>query len=332
MNKRIGILFLVLLALAVLSNIVLADEPANFVDTSWVLYGKAKVSASKIGRISIDGIVNVDFWPDGTIALEDEEGYTIYGDYDFDSKGKLVIDVTEQDIEDFFYTYLPDMLYGLGSFDWSIDVPSSKAKTKTKYTGNAVNLSIRLKFSAFLYINYQGRDYKFRLTYTMKIAGDHPVSGAPSWGSKWIIDGKIKVGAKKLKASELLTLKLILGDYAGSGLGLNEYELYNITGGKNDLLIEGPFCRIRNKVIFWGDEYDMFDLIEDFLEQPVQDSPDIDWLSVYYTDTKATAKVKDGQKIKLSCRSRFWADVYVKDGYADWRGSFALKGKGMPAP
>jgi hypothetical protein len=90
------------------------------------------------------------------------------------------------------------------------------------------------------------------------------------------------------------------------------------------------FCRIKNKLIFLGDESD----IESAIGELIRENDKVNWADVYDLYPTITAKVKDGKTISLSGTIRFMADIGYEDGTEVYesKGTFKLSGKGVPAP
>jgi hypothetical protein len=215
---------LALLAALILNGLCAAAAPVNpddFTDTSWILWGNAKFS-SKVLSGSAKCFSGVYFDTTGRVHFLDEEGYDISGDYNFDAEGNLVIDVTEQDLENFFDEYLSDTYPFTLLDDWDIDVISVKSSAKVSYTGDRVTLSASISMKANIYLEYDGQSYDCKLSFATKLAGDRPVKNA-SWASKWSLAGKMKASVKKVKANVPLNLELVIGDYGVSGLDIYQY-------------------------------------------------------------------------------------------------------------
>ncbi len=305
----------------------------DFDGTSWVLYGSLRVRASKVGTMSVKGFCRADF-ENGNVDFVDEDGYVMSGSYYLDSKQKLVIDVSSDDIEDFFEEYLDEALddAGLSPYidDWRVVVTQTKSKTKVTYTRDAISFSTSISAKAVFYIEVYGHTYHAKMSFSFKFTGDHPVqTGSQTWASRWTVDSQISIKAKKVKVKTPLTLDITISDYDASGLGLNDYKLDDMSGILSSDL-DGSFCRIKNKLLLLGDVYSIESLIEDLI---LDNNDNVDSIYIYDSFTTATLKVNGKKKITLSAKTKFWADINYTDGrYADAKGTFTLKGKGVHVP
>jgi hypothetical protein len=160
----------------------------DFIDTSWVVYGSTRASVSRVGSGSSAGVGYLTFNSDGSLQIKDNADFIMSGSYYLDPKGKLVIDVDEQDIKKFFNDYLQQALDNANvSVDsWSVDVPVIKTTTKVTYAGDIVSLATTISAKAKIHVVVYGKTYNLSMSFTIKLAGDHPVSGA-DWASKWLV-------------------------------------------------------------------------------------------------------------------------------------------------
>ena len=197
------------LILLLVSGLCSAATPVNiddFTGTSWVLYGKAQVSASKLGTDSYDGVAYVNFGDDGTsFSIADTGNYTISGTYRVDSTGKLVVTVDQDNVQSFFNDYIQQALDDaeISYDDLEVDVTSAKSTCKVTYSGSTVSLAITISAKAKGIVYYEddaGNSKVFHgsASFTLSMSGDHPVAGgAPKWASKWDIAAKASLTAKK---------------------------------------------------------------------------------------------------------------------------------------
>ncbi len=337
-------LTVVLLALTLLSGFCYAakspDNQDDFVDTSWVLLAKGRVSASRIGTQTITGILYAEFNNDGTVNFIDEADCVVSGTYGFDSDGMLYVDVNEQNFVHFFHEYIDPLIplieqeYGIDIEWWDIAFKSSKTTTKTVYSGDMVTLSVTIKANAVLSLKIENdnRIYKSNMSFTIKASGSSPTSSSGGWGNEWSIDTKVKVKAGNAKAAMDMPFELKLGS---SGYETNEYRLFDVSNASESIL-ESNFCRLKNKVYFYADEEDIRSWIQEVIEENAPDDVDSVWVTLY--DAKMTATVKDNikgkEKITISARCRFWVDVEFNDHTREdnIKGTLTIKGKGIPTP
>jgi hypothetical protein len=337
MKKQIAAISILLLITGYCS----AVTPVNindFTDTSWIIYGKTKISASYVGKASVHGVGYVNFSSDGsTFSVTDTADYSIYGTYGTDPiTGALVINVDQSNIQTFFDTYLGDFLDAY-NIDYSVTVVGAKSSCKVKYAGDLVSLSITISGKAKFIIYYDDPDtgepkqLRGSESFTISMTGEHPIAGgAAKWASKWNITGaKASVSAKKVKISKIMDLNLTIGDFGSSGLAMNQYRLVDPLAIALASDIQSDFSRSKNKVYLWGHQSD----IETTIRNLVLESGNVDDIEIDDMYPKVTAKVKDGVSVGLSGKIYFWATIYYTDGTdADVKGTLKISGKGVPAP
>jgi hypothetical protein len=314
-----------------------ASTPVNlndFKDTSWVLYGTTTVSAGKAGSGKATGVCYADFEADGSVHFEDEENYVMSGTYYLDPTGKLVVNVTEQDVQDFFDEYVPEMLdfYSISGLNWSIDVTSVKNATKVKYSGDAISFATSISAKADLYIDYYGESYHFKISFTTKVAGDHPAASAASWASKWLVNGKANLSGRKVKVNGPVTLDVTIGNYGVTGLGINQFKMIDTNAVIFNSTAQGDFCRTGSKVMFLDSNIDIDTVIQNLYMDNAPDN--VVSVDVVLTQGAMTATVKNGKSISLTGTTKFELDIYFNDQAPVYgsKGTLKIAGKGIPVP
>jgi len=317
------------------SGLCSAVTPVNiddFTGTSWVVRGKSSVSSSIIGG-SAEGIGYIDFDSSGSVGISDETGTAIYGTYGVDSKGKLFINVTTDDVQDFFDDYL-----GRYSDYVTVTATGAKSMCKVTYSGSTVSLAITISAKARIDVSYEDEDgdtkeYHGSISFTISMTGDHPVAGGEAkWASKWDINANASLKAKKINVSMPVPIELSLGD-ANSGLGLNQYKLVNTDEVLFSSAMQHDFCRQKDKILFGSDDGDeeMTSIIDNLVTANSSDSFEF----VEISSGSVTATVKNGTTITLKGTFKFEMKVYDEDKgrhVAINRGTLTLTGTGVPAP
>ncbi len=317
----------------------------DFNGTSWVVYGKNKISASKAGTVSAEGVGEVNFAGDSNLfSITDAANYTIYGTYEADSKGRLVVKVDANNIQNFFDDYVQQGLddADVSYNDFEIEATSVKSTCKVAYSGSVVSLAITISAKAKFAIYYENdngdeKEYHGNISFTLSVSGDHPVAaGASKWASKWVINkAKATLSTKKVKAGKVMKLELTLGDFGSSGLGLNQYLLVDPNSVVFSSDMQSDFCRSKNTVYFSSVESDINTIDTTIKNLILNNNSNVDSISIYDEDTyaKVTATVKDGKTISLTGTIYFWVDISYTDGTgADYvKGTLKLSGKGVPA-
>jgi hypothetical protein len=331
--------------LLLLSGLCSAATPVNiddFVGTTWGVYGKTKVSVSKAGSQSAEGVGYVNFSDDGTsFSVMDAADYTMNGTYEVDS-GKLVVNVGVDDVQNFFDDYVQQALddSGLSDYidDWAVNVTSAKSTCKVTYSGSVVSLAITISSKAGFTLDYEDKNgnpktFHGNASFTINMSGDHPVAGGEAkWASKWNINAMAGLTAKKIKVSMPVPIELSLGD-ADSGLGLNQYSFVNTDGVLFSSAIQHDFCRQKNKIILGSDGSgdEITSIIDKLVAANSSDSYD-------YIDISSgpiTATVKNGNTITLKVTVKFEESFYDEDKDKDVvvnRGTLTLTGTGVPEP
>lgn len=335
MSKKLSPVISILLLISGFCSAVTPVNINDFTDTSWVLYGTTKVSASRAGSSMGAGVCYTSFDPDGSVHFEDEEGYILSGSYYVEPKGNLVIDITEQDVQEFFDEYIPEALNfsGIRGLDWSIDVIGASTKTSVVCSTSTNTLTTSLSAKANLYIEYQGESYYFKISFVTKLSGDHPAAGASNWSSKWVVNGNANFSARRVRANRPITLNVTLGDYGSTRLDMNEYEIVDATAALFNSKTQGDFCRIKNKVMFLGSNMDIDSMIQDMYMENAPDN--VDWVDVAISQTVLTATIKDGKTISLTGNTKFELNIFFNDDTEEIygsRGSFKLSAMGVPVP
>jgi hypothetical protein len=334
-SKRIALAISIALVLGGICEAAKPVNPSDFSGTSWVMYGTTKASAMKLRNISVSGMANVDFENDGTIYISDTE-VTISGDYGF-KNGKLVIDISESDISDFFYEYLIDAMDDAGLSDYvdsvDIEITTAKVTNNVSYYGNTISLAIVLSAKARVTIYYQddnGDDKEFQSnsSFTMNMKGDHPTAGAASWASKWLVNGAASFSARRVKTNSPLTLDIEIGDP-----GLNQYAMIDTNAVMFDSAAQGDFCRIGNKVMFLGSNVDIDSMIQNLYMDNAPDN--VDWVDVAMSEGVFTATINNGKTISVAGTTKFELNIFFNDSTKNIygaKGTLKLTGKGVPKP
>jgi hypothetical protein len=338
MKKSILAIAILLFASGVCSAASTPVDLGDFVDTTWVLYGKNKISISKLGSDSVEGVGYVNFSSDGsTFSVTDTAGYSIYGTYGIDSKDKLFVDVDEDNIQDFFDTYLDD---AIGDYvDYYVDATTAKSTCKVKYSGNMISLTITISAKANIEVYYEDDTgdhvYHGKISFSISMSGDHPVAGAPSWASAWdIADAKVSLNAKKIKFKTVTDLELTLGDYGSSGLGLNQYKFVNPGTDVFSSEITHYFCRQKNKILFGNDENG--DELASIISNLITSNSDATYDYLEITSGSMTATVKTGTTNKLTLKATIKFSMYAWDYEKErdivTKGTLTMTGNGVPPP
>ena len=333
MKKEYVLVMSILLFVSGLCSAVTPVNIDDFTGTSWVVYGKSSVRSSIVGG-SAEGIGYVDFDSYGSVGISDETGTTMYGTYGVDSKGKLFVNVTADDVQNFFDDYL-----GRYSDYVTVTATGAKSTCKVTYSGSTVSLAITISAKARIDVSYEDEDgdtkeYHGSISFKLSMTGDHPVAdGVPKWASKWDINANASLKAKKIKVSMPVPIELSLGD-ANSGLGLNQYKFVNTDGVLFSSAMQHDFCRQKGKILFGGDDGD--EEITSIIDELVTANSDIpfDYLDVVGSIT-ATVKSGKADTITLKGTFKFEATNYDEDKdkfIVINRGTLTLTGTGVPSP
>jgi len=311
----------------------------DFNGTSWVLYGKSKISISHIGSSNLGGVIYATFNNDGTILFEDDEDFLFSGVYYIDpDEGNLVIDISEQDLWELFNYSLEQAVMNSGYADdiddWSFEVKNADPQTRVKCAGDTISLSMRIFTRSRLEIlERSGKTRRTNISFRMTLTGDHPVAGKPWPPEKWSVKTKMKLKARKTRAVIPLTFDIALPD---PGAEMNSYKIID----PNEIFfypdVEGSFCRIKNKIYFFDieDDGDIEAVIGNLISE---NNADVFGVSVYDVKPLVTATIKNGKKgdsIRLSGKIRFRADIEYGDGKSSefTRGTLTMTGKGQAPP
>jgi hypothetical protein len=311
----------------------------DFKDTTWTVYGTTKASASKAGSFSTAGLAYVTFNSDGSLQIKDEDDFIMSGNYYSDAKGKLVINVSETDVQKFFDDYVQEAIddSGLSSYidSLSIVVTSTKTTTKVGYTSDRVSLattlSAKARLTAVITDDVGTKEFHANIAFTTKLSGDRPVSGSAGWASQWIVNSKVSLSTKKVKVSKPLPLEVTIADINSSGLGVNEFTVVDINAvALLSSNVQGEFIRMGNKMILGSSDNSV---IEDLIVKLINENPNVNMVTLQDYYPLMTATVKDGKSISVSMTCDFWVDIYFNiDPIAyDVKGTLKLTGKGVPA-
>ena len=305
-----------------------AEASNPLADTDWIMEVKAKAKAKIIGSQKIEGIGYLSFAADGTWYLMDEESLGMGGTYFFDNKDKLQIEIEAQEIEDFFYENLMDMMpYGLEQYLDAITVLGHKTKAGFKQKNDCMDLKFSLSFKILLEMHDQeGKVHKITVSYSIASSG----SKCQQEGAIWQIDAAYSYKLKKHKTSSTKTLRLYIGPLPQENLEENEFRLYEVVGQNTELLAEGYYTGKSGKIKFIPDEYQMDDLIVDMggeiITEPIYQFFVID------TKPKLSAKSKGSDSLAFNWKCAFWVVLDTSSGESDPVGNFTLKGTGEVMP
>lgn len=329
----LAILFFALSMQIGLTQPVQAAETIDLADTSWALLGKANVAITKGGSEKVEGLMYLNFGSNGNVEMEDIEGYSIYGTYDFDDKGNPVITIEPENVEDFILDNIDD-LAGFGVSDYLDNLKASAVKTKItiKAKKGLLHLGYSMSFSVTFSVDGDdGRTYHFKLTYNVSAIGEQSEAAQNNVGQIWNLQSDASFKAKTLKSKWSTDMVLVTGPSDEYFLDDHEFELYDGDGTNAALIFSGRYIQLGSKILFFSDDDQLMDVMSDIAWNLLDEiEHDVNSLNIFYIDGKFTGKLGKGDTIKISGKVTFWADV-VSNNFSDYgeaRGSFSLKSTG----
>ncbi|MBN1844946.1 MAG: hypothetical protein JW810_04640 [Sedimentisphaerales bacterium] len=299
-----------------------AEGADPLADTDWILQVKASARAKIIGNQKIEGIGYLSFDADGTWYLMDEEDLGLGGTYVFDGQDKLQMNIEAQDIEDFFYDNLLDMMpSGLEQYLDEISVLGCSTAARLKQKNECMDLKFSLRFQVLMVVHdTEGKVHNIKLSYSIAAAG----SCCQQEGGVWQVEADYRYTLKKNKAASPKTLQLYLGPLPEEGLSNGQFRLVELAGQTTEVLAEGDYIRNAAKLEFLLDFGQMELLVISLGEEAITESIYEFYLLDYRE--KLTATINKDNSLALNWNCAFWVVLNTSSYDSDPVGRFTLKG------
>jgi|GEM_PF-7003062 len=336
MKKQTRLILMLALGFGMTSGIAeAAKKVISIPETEWTLTGKTGINVAKMGKVKLEGDIQLLIGPNGTEGLaENEFKFTDGGGLSF--TGTVALNKTTYLLtpdSDELETYLETLLVAMAAAEQiqavitDIELGTVKISVKPKSTATGISAMWTANIKASFEGTLDGEPIETKLSLVMKHRGEIEI---PIVGSSWLIDFSMKAVVKSMgKQTDDGTMTLFLGPNATEGLAEGEYK----GQGDEGELYTGTFVvGDKGKVDFQLNESQVEALLELMFMAQIDPQFGITDVSVDIISekTKITGKVSPGVAINFSMKLSF--DIVLTTGFGPLPtgGTLLLKGTGVP--
>ncbi len=331
-NKSI-ISLLCLFSSAILSvsvdKVQAASMPIDVGGSSWELTGSLAVNAAKVGKLKLNGAMNLYFGPNDDIELSegeflavDPEGDSFYGNYATDAKANEILMPDTTSLEDYIKAKIQSAATEAGNTVTvnSVEVTAIKNTAKPKSTSAGISMKLNMAIKANADLTVNGQALVSKVSISSKSAGVIEMTGA---GSHWSVSTTSKASIKGLgKISDSGSLDLIFGPNSSNDLAENEFVAIDDESRE----FTGAYSVTNGKIEATLDQTEFENFLTDVIEDEVTGTSNT---SVSITKIKVTAKIKYGLSINLKINVSFNAEIEINGEVISSKGSFSQAGTGV---
>jgi hypothetical protein len=336
MKKRKVLILLLALGFGLTAGVAKAAKPAISVEeTEWILSGKIGVNVAKVGKVKVEGDVQLLIGPNETEELAENEfkftdgnGFSFTGSVALNNKTYILTPDSDE-----LEAYLESLLLVLAASEEiqatinNIDVRVVKISVKPNATPTGISAMWTVNIKASFDGTIDGDPIETNVSLVMKHRGEIEI---PIPGSSWMIDITMQAAVKSMaKQKDDGTLTLLLGPNEDEELGEGEYK----GEGDEGELFTGTFAvGDKGKVDFQLNE----EQVEAFLATMFMAQIDPQFgitnvtADIISDKTKISAKVSPGVSINFSLKLSF--DLVFTTAFGDLpsSGTLSIKGTGVP--